>query len=122
LAGQEEKREAWLTPHMLRGGSESRVPRAGSEFSAGRANSDETLVEAVRGTDELCRVCRPHYRDERCEHPQGEEEALRKWGSILLKGLEISYSERVASKEWRFLIREKALLDFCQTRYPSKSG
>jgi len=84
-------------------------------------SDDETPVEAAHGADELCHVC-PHCRDDRCEHPQGKEEAARKWDGILLKELGISYGEKRTSKEWRLLIHEKAPLGFCQTRCPSRSG
>ena len=48
---------------------------------------DEAVVEVVEGIDELCRVC-PDCRDERCQNPRGDEEAVRKWDGIILKGLE----------------------------------
>jgi hypothetical protein len=81
---------------------------------------DERLVEVAQGIDELCRVC-PHCRGDRCRHPQGDEEAVRKWDSIIVKGLGISYGETRTSKRWAILIREKAPLEFCLTRCPSKS-
>ena len=81
---------------------------------------DEVLMEAIEGIDELCRVC-PDCLDDRCQSPQGNEEAVRKWDSIILKGLGISYGERRTSKEWRMLIEQKAPLDFCQKRCPKKS-
>ncbi len=83
-------------------------------------SNDEAVVEVAQGADELCRAC-PLCRDDRCEHPQGNEEAVRKWDNIILKGMGISYGERRTSNEWRLLIREKGPLDFCQTRCPSKS-
>ena len=81
---------------------------------------DETLVEVAQGIDELCRVC-PHCRDDRCQHPQGDEEAVRKWDNIIVTGLGVSYGETKTSKEWGILVREKAPLKFCLTRCPSKS-
>jgi len=84
-------------------------------------SDEETLIETVEGVDELCRVC-PLCRDDRCEPPQGNEEAVRKWDAILLKGLGISYGERMTSRQWRLLIKEKMPLQFCDTRCPSKSG
>ncbi len=84
-------------------------------------SDDETPVEAAEGVDELCHVC-PHCRDDRCEHPRGKEEGVRKWDGILMKNLGISYGETRTSREWRLLIREKAPLGFCQTRCPSRSG
>ena len=80
---------------------------------------DELLVEVTEGIDELCRVC-PNCRDERCQSPQGDEEAVRKFDGIILKGLGISYGETKTSKQWCMLIKQKAPLDFCQTRCPWK--
>ena len=82
---------------------------------------DDTLVEAVEGTDELCSVC-PDCRDGRCHSPKGDEEAVRKWDGIILKGLEINYGEMRTSKEWRSLINQKAPLNFCKTRCPYRSS
>jgi hypothetical protein len=81
---------------------------------------DEALVEVIEGIDELCRVC-PECRDDRCQSAQGNEEAVRKWDGIVLKGLGVSYGETRTSRQWRMLIEEKAPLDFCQTRCPWKS-
>lgn len=81
---------------------------------------DEVLVEVTEGIDELCRVC-PNCRDDLCQSPQGNEEAVRKWDSIILKGLGISYGETRTSKQWRMLIEQKAPLNFCRTRCPGKS-
>ena len=82
---------------------------------------DEALVEVTEGIDELCRVC-PNCWDDRCQSPLGNEEAVRKWDSIILKGLGISYGETRTSKQWRMLIEQKAPLVFCQTRCPWKSS
>jgi len=82
---------------------------------------DEKFVEVTEGIDDLCQAC-PDRRDERCESPQGNEEAVRKWDRIILKGLEVSYGETRTSKEWRTLIEQKAPLHFCATRCPAKSS
>ncbi len=84
-------------------------------------SDEETLVETAEGVDEICRAC-PLCRDDRCEHPQGNEDAVRKWDGILLKGLGISYGETMTSREWRRLIREKMPLQFCEARCPSRAG
>jgi hypothetical protein len=81
---------------------------------------DEALVEVVEGMDELCRVC-PDCQDDRCQSTQGNEEAVRKWDGIILKGLGVSYGETRTSRQWRMLIEEKAPLDFCWARCPWKS-
>jgi hypothetical protein len=82
---------------------------------------DDAVVEVIEGIDELCRVC-PDCRDERCQNPKGDEEAVRKWDGIILKGLEINYGEMRTSKEWRMLINQKAPLNFCETRCPYRSS
>jgi hypothetical protein len=82
---------------------------------------DDALVEIIEGIDELCRVC-PDCRDERCQSLRGDEEAVRKWDGIILKGLEINYGEMRTSKEWRRLIQQKAPLSFCKTRCPYRSS
>ena len=78
---------------------------------------DNVEVEVIQGIDEICRVC-PDCRDERCQSPRGDEEAVRKWDGIILKGLEIDYGETRTSKEWRRLIDQKSPLKFCETRCP----
>ncbi len=80
----------------------------------------ESFLEVAEGTDALCRVC-PDYRAGRCESPRGNEEAVRKWDGIILKGLGASYGEVRTSKEWRTLIERKMPLDFCKTRCRSKN-
>ena len=82
---------------------------------------DDVVVEVIEGIDGICRVC-PDCWDERCQNPKGDEEAVRKWDSIILKGLEINYGETRTSKEWRMLISQKAPLNFCKTRCPYRSS
>ncbi|MGD0229106.1 MAG: DUF1284 domain-containing protein [Syntrophorhabdales bacterium] len=79
-----------------------------------------TLIHVAQGIDRLCRTC-PHCRGDRCEHPQGNEEAVRKWDALILKGLGISYGDAMTSRQWGVLIGEKAPLEFCLTRCPSGS-
>jgi hypothetical protein len=82
---------------------------------------DDILVEVIEGIDEVCRVC-PDCWDERCQNLKGDEEAVRKWDNIILKGLEVNYGETRTSKEWRMLINQKAPLNFCKTRCPYRSS
>ncbi len=103
-------------------------PERGAEFQQVErrvrdviSSGDETLVQATEGIDELCLVC-PECRDNRCHHPRGDEEAVRKWDGIIIAGLGVSYGETRTSKQWGILVREKAPLKFCLTRCPSKSG
>jgi hypothetical protein len=82
---------------------------------------DDAIVEVIEGIDEICRVC-PDCQDERCQNPRGDEESVRKWDAIILKGLEINYGEVMTSKEWRMIINQKAPLKFCETRCPYSSS
>jgi len=104
------------------------IPDRGEEFerlSQKRRDTiekeDDVLVEMIEGIDELCQVC-PDCRDGRCQNPRGDEEAVRKWDGIILRGLEINYGETRTSKDWRMLINEKAPLNFCKTRCPYRSS
>jgi len=81
---------------------------------------DDVLLEMNEGVDELCGVCACRQGN-RCESPQGNEEAVRKWDGILLKGLRASYGDTRTSKQWRNLIEQGGPLDFCRTRCPRKS-
>ncbi len=86
----------------------------------GLIEADAALIEVAQGVDELCRVC-PHCREDRCIHPQGDEEAVRKWDAILLKGLAVSYGDVKTSRQWGIVVEEQMPLDFCRTRCPSRS-
>ncbi len=82
---------------------------------------DPTVIEVAEGVDDLCRVC-PHRRADRCEHPRGGEEAVRKWDGKILRGLGIAYGEARTSGQWHMLIKDKLPLDFCLARCPGKSN
>lgn len=82
---------------------------------------EEVIVEIIEGIDELCRVC-PDCRDERCQNPRGNEEAVKRWDDIILKGLGINYGEAKTSNDWRILIQQKAPLDFCKRRCPHRAN
>ena len=79
----------------------------------------DAKVEVVEGVDQLCQFC-PDCQSERCQSPQGGEDAVRKWDGIILQGLGISYGETKTSSDWFMLIKEKAPLDFCEKRCPWK--
>jgi len=104
------------------------VPDRGEEFervSRERRDTieteDDVVVEVIEGMDELCRVC-PDCRDERCQNPRGDEEAVKKWDGIILRGLEINYGEARTSRDWRILINQKAPLTFCEMQCPYRSS
>jgi hypothetical protein len=104
------------------------VPNRGEEFervSRERRDTieteDDVVVEVIEGIDELCRVC-PDCQDERCQNPRGDEEAVRKWDGIILRGLEINYGEARTSRDWRILINQKAPITFCEMQCPYRSS
>ena len=80
---------------------------------------DDTLVEAIEGVDEICRVC-PNCRGNRCASPDGEEEAVRKWDSIILRSLGIGCGETMTAMGWRTLIDDKAPLELCGSKCPHR--
>lgn len=107
---------------------EVKVPNRGEEFERVSQKvkdiierQEDVVVEIIEGIDELCQVC-PDCRDERCQNPRGNEEAVKKWDDIILKGLEINYGEVRTSKDWCILIHQKAPLNFCKTRCPFRSS
>ena len=100
-----------------RGGEFKQVSLSIKELIA--SNSDN-MIEIIQGVDLLCRSC-PDCRGDRCESPHGNEEKVRKWDAIILKGLGISYGEKRTIQELREIIGRKAPLDFCRTRCPWKA-
>jgi len=83
-------------------------------------SNSEARIEIAPGVDVQCRSC-PDCRGERCESPHGNEDKVRKWDAIILKGLGISYGEKRTVQELREIISRKAPLEFCQTRCPWKA-
>lgn len=81
----------------------------------------DTLVEVIEGVDQLCQFC-PDCQNERCQNPEGNEETVRKWDAIILKGLGIGYGEIKKASDWLVLIRGKAPLNICKTKCPWKSS
>jgi hypothetical protein len=59
----------------------------------------KTLVIVTEGVDDLCAIC-SHNRNGRCENPHGDEEKTRKWDSILLDNLGISYGCHFTPKRY----------------------
>jgi len=104
------------------------VPNRGEEFEQVSQKvrdiierQEDVIVEIIESIDELCQAC-PDCRDGRCQNPRGNEEAVKKWDDIILKGLEINYGEARTSKDWRILIHQKAPLNFCKSRCPFRSS
>ena len=75
----------------------------------------DTLIEVTEGTDDLCQTC-PLCQDARCQSPDGDETSVRKWDAIVLRGLEISYGDRLTAGHLMALIRQKLPLPLCLTK------
>jgi len=75
----------------------------------------DTLIEVIEGTDDLCQTC-PLCRDARCQSPDGDETAVQKWDAIVLKGMEISYGDRLTARHLLMLIKQKVPLPLCLTK------
>jgi len=70
-------------------------------------------ITVVEGIDELCNVC-PDCDGERCVSRNGDEEKVRKWDSILLSELGVSYDTTFSAGEWESVVKEKVPLKLCQ--------
>ena len=75
----------------------------------------DTLIEVIEGVDDLCQTC-PLCRDGRCQSPDGDENAVRKWDAIVLRGMEISYGDRLTAGHLSALIKQKVPLPLCLTK------
>jgi len=75
----------------------------------------DTLIEVIEGTDDLCQSC-PLCQNGRCQSPDGDETAVRKWDAIVLRGLEISYGDRLTASHLMALIKQKLPLPLCLTK------
>jgi hypothetical protein len=75
----------------------------------------DTLIEVIEGTDDLCQFC-PLCQNARCQSPDGDETAVRKWDAIVLRGMEISYGDRLTAGHLIALIKRKLPLPLCLTK------
>ena len=64
--------------------------RSGSGFS----------IRITQGVDELCQFCL-HNRDNRCRHPDGDEEQVGKWDAIILRELGFTFGRLITIEELR---------------------
>jgi hypothetical protein len=80
----------------------------------------DTVVSVTQGVDDLCMFC-PDCKNNRCENPHGDEDQVLKWDARILKGLDISYGQRMTIKELRTVIEKMGPLDFCRQRCPWRS-
>ena len=102
---------------LIRGKKFARAVNQIKEFTQ---SESDLIITVTEGPDQVCKSC-PDYRNDHCENPFGNEEAVRKWDSKILKGLDISYGEEITVRTLIALIREKTPLEFCQTRCPWKT-
>jgi len=73
----------------------------------------DSVVTVIEGTDDICRQC-PLFVNGRCSSTQGDEDAVRKWDSILMKELVIPFGTTRTADEWQALIRQKAPFKICR--------
>lgn len=85
-----------------------------------RSGTDRT-IEIIEGVDDLCMAC-PLCQNDRCQSPQGNEDAVRKYDGRILKELGLSYGEKRSAQGLRMLIEQKAPLEFCRSRCPWKAS
>ncbi len=70
-------------------------------------------VELTEGVDELCHLC--EFKGKAgCAHPDGGEEDVKKWDSILLKELNLNYGTIVTAREAKALINRNYPLVVCR--------
>ena len=94
--------------------------RAVNQIKELTQSESDLIIAVTEGPDQLCKSC-PDYKNNRCESTFGNEEAVRKWDSKIIKGLGISYGEKITVTALLARIREKGPLEFCQTRCPWKT-
>ena len=70
-------------------------------------------ITAGEGPDILCKEC-PLCVSGKCESPNGSEEQVHKWDSILLRELGLSFGTTLTAKEWQTSIEQKAPFKICQ--------
>ena len=75
----------------------------------------DTLIEVIEGVDDLCQTC-PLCRDARCQSPDGDETSVRKWDAIVLRGMEISYGDRLTAGHLFAIIKQEVPLPLCLTK------
>ena len=75
------------------------------------------VIDIIDGPDELCSAC-PELRSGRCESPQGDEDAVKKFDRLILRELALSFGDTKTSKEIAHIIQRDAPLDFCRTKCP----
>ena len=69
-------------------------------------------VELIQGNDDICQVC-PYYVGNRCESPDGNEDAVKKLDDYILGELGIAVGTTFTFGEWARLLRSKLPLRVC---------
>ncbi len=75
----------------------------------------DMVIEVIEGPDDLCREC-PLCKDNRCQSPDGDETAVRKWDAIVLRGLEVTYGDRLTGAQLMGRIKRKVPMSLCLTK------
>ena len=81
----------------------------------------DMVIEVIEGPDDLCREC-PLCKDNRCQSPDGDETAVRKWDALVLRGLEITYGDRLTGAQFMGRIKRKVPISLCLTKCRWKSA
>lgn len=76
-------------------------------FKAGK-----DIIEVKEGPDFLCATC-PYFNGERCTHPKGDEEKVRKWDRRILDELGLKHGELAEAGKLKALVKDKMPLNFC---------
>jgi hypothetical protein len=90
------------------------------EILAKLISDEETIIEVIQGSDDLCEHC-SYFETNRCISPFGDEEKVRRWDSRVMEGLCLNYGDRMTSGEFKKLINQKTPFEFCKNRCPWKS-
>jgi hypothetical protein len=91
----------------------SGFPKIRSKIEKALSSEPDSIIMVIEGVDELCKAC-PLCKEDLCESPDGNEEKVRKWDSILLNELGISFNTAMKVSEWQSLTEEKWPFQICQ--------
>jgi len=74
-----------------------------------------TNIDIGHGPDFVCEVC-PAFNGQGCIHPNGDEQAVRKWDARIIHGLGLKEGQRLNVSQLNKLIEENSPLSFCLTK------
>jgi len=98
-------------------------PQRGSAYEDARDKIERLMqdemkhIEMREVPDMLCHSC-PYFDRQACAHPEGDEQAVKKWDTGILKGLGLESGQMLSVPELKSLIKERTPLSFCVTRCP----